>query len=71
MEEGMRPRSKTPVPAEAINLSPAEAATVIGIGRSSVYELMGTGKLRFAKHGRRTLIPRAEAVRVAHELADV
>ena len=38
------------------------AATTLGIGRSKLYELIATGKLRKVKIGKRCLIP-VEALR--------
>jgi excisionase family DNA binding protein len=35
-----------------------EAATLTGVKRSKLYELMGQGKLAYAKIGSRRLIPR-------------
>jgi len=37
--------------------SPAEAATLMGISRNLVYELLGSGKLHSVKAGGRRLIP--------------
>jgi excisionase family DNA binding protein len=51
-------------------VSPAEAARLMGIGRTMLYELIGTGKLRTAKFGSRRLVTlRAiEECLAAHEL---
>ncbi|MGC8633895.1 MAG: helix-turn-helix domain-containing protein [Candidatus Limnocylindrales bacterium] len=38
-------------------LSIAEAAAALGIGRSRLYEEIGTGRLRSLKVGRRRLVP--------------
>lgn len=40
-----------------IAVSPAEAALMLGISRSKVYELMEAGQLRNIKLGGRRLIP--------------
>lgn len=40
----------------------ADAAKISGIGQTSLYELIGTGKLEARKAGNRTLIP-AESLR--------
>jgi excisionase family DNA binding protein len=41
-----------------------EACRFTGLGRTFLYQLMDSGKLRYAKVGRRRLIPRAELVRL-------
>lgn len=38
-----------------------EAAELLGVGRSTIYELIGAGALASVKIGRRTLVP-AEAI---------
>lgn len=38
-------------------VSPAEAARILGIGRTHLYELIGTGALRSVRLGSRRLIP--------------
>ncbi len=44
-----------------------EAAAILGIGRSTVYELIATGEIAVVRIGRRTLIAQAELERyVAH-----
>jgi excisionase family DNA binding protein len=40
----------------------ADAARVSGLGRTSIYELIGAGKIEARKAGNRTLIP-AESLR--------
>jgi excisionase family DNA binding protein len=47
-------------------LGVAEAAALLGIGRSATYNLMAEGKLRFVKIGARRLVPRASV----HEFVD-
>lgn len=40
-----------------IALSISEAAAALGVGRSMIYVLIGSGEIRPIKIGRRTLIP--------------
>jgi excisionase family DNA binding protein len=47
-------------PVEKLAFSVAEAIRVTGIGRSTLYALMSSGKLRAIKLGSRTLIPAEE-----------
>jgi len=44
----------------ALLLSPEQVAEILGIGRTFVFELIGNGRLKSLKLGRRRLIPRAE-----------
>jgi excisionase family DNA binding protein len=46
------------------NLSVTEAAARLGISRSSVYNLMTSGKLAFVQLGRRRLVPSSEVRRL-------
>lgn len=43
---------------ERLGYSPAEAARVLGIGRSHLYELLAQGRIRSVKLGARRIIPR-------------
>ena len=55
---------------EALVVSPAEAARLMGIGRTHIYKLMNSGLLRHIHLGKRTLIP-IEAIKeclAAHEV---
>jgi excisionase family DNA binding protein len=45
--------------------SVAAAAAVTGLGRSSVYELIGRGELRTLKVGRRRLVPASAIAELA------
>jgi excisionase family DNA binding protein len=47
---------------ETITCTPIDAARALGIGRTKLYELIGTGKLRTVKLGRRTLV-RTDSIR--------
>jgi excisionase family DNA binding protein len=44
-----------------------EAAKRLGVGRTTIYELIGARKLRTFKVGTRTLIPEAELTRFVAE----
>jgi excisionase family DNA binding protein len=56
---------------EPLLLSPAEAATRLGISRAYVYELMHTRELHSLKLGKRRLIPDSECQRlIAARLAE-
>ncbi|MFD0309988.1 helix-turn-helix domain-containing protein [Streptomyces sp. NPDC127119] len=46
-------------PVEQLLYTPEEAATVLRLGRSTVYELMAAGELRFVKRGRSRRIKRS------------
>ncbi|KLL09503.1 excisionase family DNA-binding protein, partial [Protofrankia coriariae] len=43
-------------------LTAAEAAAVLGVGRSTVYELMAAGQIESVRIGRSRRIPRAALV---------
>ncbi len=45
-----------------------EAAEQLGIGRSTLYELIGAGTIRTVKIGRRVLVARAELERYVQTL---
>lgn len=51
---------------EKLLLSPEEAAEVLGVARSTIYDLMRMRLLTSVKIGRRRLVP----VRACHELVD-
>jgi excisionase family DNA binding protein len=46
-----------PAPAPILAVTIAEACRITGIGRSTLYELVGEGRLPLAKIGRRSVIP--------------
>lgn len=48
-----------------------DAAEVLGIGRSKLYELIAEGKIRTVKIGRRTLVAQDELERYVRELGQV
>ncbi|MGW2236957.1 helix-turn-helix domain-containing protein [Streptomyces sp. NPDC001759] len=47
-------------PADQLLYTPAEAATVLRFGRSTVYELMAEGALMYVKRGRSRRIRRSD-----------
>ncbi|MBM9505316.1 helix-turn-helix domain-containing protein [Actinacidiphila acididurans] len=49
---------------------PEEAAEVLALGRSTIYELMAAGNLRFVKCGRSRRIHHTELERFAAALSD-
>lgn len=51
-------------------LSVDQAATVLGIGRTNVYSLIGRGELRSVKVGGRRLIPRQSIADFVDSLSD-
>lgn len=44
-----------------------EACRRLGVGRTTLYELIGSGEIRPFKIGRKTLIPESELQRVVQE----
>ena len=52
MREGGRPVTTTIRDVAPLLYTPEEAATALRIGRSTVYELMADGTLKFVKRGR-------------------
>lgn len=50
--------------------SPAEAAEALGVGRSTVFDLMKSGKLRRVKIGAKTVIPRSSLEALLAETPD-
>jgi len=55
-------------PMNQLMLPPAEAARVIGVGRTTFYGLMHDGQVQAVKIGRRTLVPIAELERYVASL---
>ena len=51
--------STEPLPEGRIAYSPAEVQAFLGIGKTLVYDLLATGRLRHVKAGRRTIVPAA------------
>jgi excisionase family DNA binding protein len=43
------------------------AAILLGIGRTTMYELIGRGRIPVVRIGRRTLVHRSDLERFAHE----
>jgi excisionase family DNA binding protein len=56
-------------PPEKLAYSTTEAAELIGISRTSLYELIRTGRVRPTRLGRRVVIAHAELVRLLEESA--
>jgi excisionase family DNA binding protein len=50
----------TAAPVAPLLYTPKEAATALRLGRSTVYELMASGELRFIKRGRSRRIRRTD-----------
>jgi len=64
-------QSNSPRSTEPIAVSPAEAARLAGVGRTTIYFALGSGALRSLKVGKRRLIE-VEALRAwlrTHEVA--
>ncbi|MEX5713694.1 helix-turn-helix domain-containing protein [Parafrankia sp. FMc6] len=55
---------------EKLLLTTNEAAETLGIGRSTLYDLIRSGKLRTVKIGRRRLVPVAALTDVIKTLTD-
>lgn len=55
-----------PLPAGMVRegLRVEEAAALIGCGRTKIFELIREGRLRTVKLGSRTIVPRAEVLRL-------
>ena len=47
-----------------------EAAAILGIGRSMLYQLMAAGEIQTVKIGRRTLVTQAELERYVQRLIE-
>lgn len=63
--------SSAPPKAEPLAVSPAEAARLAGLGRTSIYSALGSGALKSLKIGKRRLIA-VEALRawlLSHEVS--
>jgi excisionase family DNA binding protein len=60
-----RPSRLVTPPANALTYRVDDAAAMLGIGRVSLYRLIGAGKLRPVKIAGRTLISRSEIERIA------
>lgn len=57
------------LPMEKCNFEIAEAAQVLCLSRSGVYDLIAEGKLATVPHGRRRIVPGAELARVVEDFA--
>ncbi|WP_329176066.1 helix-turn-helix domain-containing protein [Streptomyces sp. NBC_01477] len=62
--------STTTAPIPRILYRPEEAATALSLGRSTIYELMADGALRFVKCGRSRRIHHSELERFAASLTN-
>jgi excisionase family DNA binding protein len=54
---------------ERVMLSIPETAKALGLSRTSVFQLIKTGKLKVVRLGRRTLVPKVELDRLTSEAA--
>ena len=66
----MNNNSKNVEEPSRLAVSPIEAARMMGIGRTKLYELIDSGELRTAKIGNRRLVP-VDAIRdclAAHQV---
>ena len=61
-------RPREPVSSDPLLLTPEEAATVLGLGRTTIYALMKAGDLRPVHIGRSCRISRAELERYVRRL---
>ncbi len=66
MSDAQRPQE--PVSSDPLLLTPEEAATVLGLGRTTIYALMKAGDLRPVHIGRSCRISRAELERYVRGL---
>jgi excisionase family DNA binding protein len=53
---------------DRISYSPAEAAAAVGVGRTTIYELISSGQLRSCNLGRRRLISRSALLELIDNL---
>ena len=65
---GDAPRPREPVSSDPLLLTPEEAATVLRLGRTTVYALMKAGDLHVIHIGRSCRISRAELERYVRRL---
>jgi excisionase family DNA binding protein len=65
LQEPTPPARGEPAPAGRLLLRVAEAAEVLAISRSSLYQLMSSGEVRTVRLGRTVRIPRRELERLA------
>jgi excisionase family DNA binding protein len=60
---GLRPTASAPQPIEPLLLRPVEAARLLGIGRSKIFEMLADSELPVIRFGRCVRIPRQELKR--------
>jgi excisionase family DNA binding protein len=58
-----------PAPAPVLAVRPNEACRIVGIGRTTLYELVSAKKLRLVKIGRASVIPMDDLRRLIAEAA--
>ena len=71
--EGTRSKRRTRTQGDAgepIALSILQAAELVGVGRTSIYEALRQGRLKKCKFGRRSLILRSELERFCTSLSE-
>lgn len=58
-----------PAPAPILGVRPNEACRIVGIGRTTLYELVAAKKVRLVKIGRASVIPMEDLRRLLAEAA--
>jgi len=60
-------KATAPVSLQPLAYRPKDAATVLGVSKSTIYQMIADGDLEARKLGAATLIPHTELVRVLNE----